>query len=99
MKYDLVLIEKIGIDGLSTKEITDLLLLSKSDKVYPVEFEALTIESSAMGFITSDGAKKIEYEYEKSGLHDFIASVLDGTIKNSENGEYSFNELKIFIRR
>lgn len=97
--YGIVLKEKLFTDGLSRDDIFELLNMTGEKEVYPVEFEAREHECSAMGFITVETAHTFDYDYEASGLHDFISSILDNVDMESENGVYQFVGVNISIQR
>lgn len=105
MTYGLALIEKTGIDGLNWNEIRllyDLVtggLTGGTAQVFPVEFEAREHECAAMGFITPKAAELVDYDYEGSGLHDFIASILDDMEKESPDKKYLFKGIDIYLSR
>ena len=52
-----------------------------------------------MGFITPKAAEMVNYDYEGSGLRNFIASILDDMCAENENCEYEFNGIKIWLSR
>ena len=103
MNYDIALLEKEGISGLKRDDIILLyglvgdLFSNSTTEVYPIELEARENECSAMGFLTKRAAETLEYEYEASGLHDYIASILDGKKKPNKNNCYRFKGLKIYL--
>ena len=97
--YGLVLKEKYGTDGMTKTEITDLLDMLDGTEAYPIELSAYAQESSAMGFITPEAAELIEYDYEYSGLHNCIARILDDMCRESDNCEYEFKGIKIWMSR
>lgn len=97
MKYGLVLKEKYGIDGLSKDEVIEMFDSLEDTPVFPLELQARECEFSAMGFITIKSAKLVDYDYESSGLHDFIANILDGNTPKTPNGEYEFEGIKILL--
>ena len=105
MTYGLALIEKPGIDGMNWNEIRllyDLVtggLTGGTAQVFPVEFEAREHECAAMGFITPEAAELVGYDYEGSGLHDFIASILDDMEKESPDKKYLFKGIDIYLSR
>ena len=105
MKYDIALIEKYGIDGLNKTDIDMLYGLvtdSAEDgnrEVFPIELEAREHESSAMGFISSTAADMLDYDYEISGLHNFIATILDDMNNENENHEYVYKGINIYLSR
>ena len=95
MKYGIVLIEKAVTDGLTREEINRLLNLVDSDEVYPIEIEA--DDSSAMGFISSRAGYKINYDYEYSGLNDFVRLILRSEDKISNDNKYQFRGVDIYL--
>ena len=99
--YELVLLEKPGTEGLSAEECKSLIdiKLKSIDGIYPIELEAYEHECSAMGFITSEAANKVDYDYESSGLHQFIASILDDMGNESKTCEYEFKGIRIWLSR
>lgn len=99
MKYDVVLIEKPFFEGISFLEIKSLFNLLLTDEVYPIEIQS-NCESSAMGFITSEAADKIDYAYETNTYFaNFITDILDDMDKESEDHIYEFKGLKIWLGR
>lgn len=70
-----------------------------SNVCYPIELSAYAQESTAMGFISSKAAELIDYDYDSSGLHSYIASILDDMNKENENNEYEFKGIKIWLSR
>ena len=68
-----------------------------TDEVYPLEISGS--QSSAMGFITQKAAEVIDYDYENSGLNEFISSILDDMDKESEDSIYDFHGIKIHLER
>lgn len=97
--YGLVLKEKYGTDGMTKTEIIDLLDMLDGTEAYPIELSANAQESSGMGFITPEAAELIEYDYEYSGLHGYIALILDDMCRESEDCEYEFKGIKIWLSR
>lgn len=99
MKYDVVLIEKPFFEGISFLEIKSLFNLLLTDEVYPIEIQS-NCESSAMGFITSETADKIDYAYETNTYFaNFITDILDDMKNESEDHTYEFKGLKIWLGR
>ena len=105
MKYDIALIEKYGTEGLNKKDVITLYglvadpLQNGNDEVFPIELEARKHESSAMGFISSTAANMLDYDYEMSGLHSFVATILDDMDKENENHEYVYKGINIHLSR
>lgn len=99
MKYDVVLIEKPFFEGISFLEIKSLFNLLLTDEVYPIEIQS-NCESSAMGFITSEAADKIDYAYETNTFFaNFITDILNDMENESEDHTYEFRGLKIWLER
>ena len=90
MKFGIAMKEKPFTEGLLRSEIMDLYDMLGGEEVYPIELEARMQECSAMGFITVDAARACDFDYEASGLHDFIAAVLDDMTQESEDSIYHF---------
>lgn len=96
---DIVLIEKLWEwnSGLTREDTLNLLEKLGDDEFDPVEFEDDMVESSAIGFISKETASELDYDYESTGLHNYISE-----IHNNENhpqkGEYEFQGLKIFLQ-
>ncbi len=80
-------------------DVIDLFDLLDENGGYPIEILAKEHESSAMGFITVDAANELEFDYEKSGLNDFIAGILDDMEKESNDCRYEFKGIKIWLSR
>lgn len=97
--YGLVLIEKCCTDGLTKAEVMDIFDMLDSNEAYPVELSAYAQESSAMGFITPKAAELIDYDYEYSGLHNYIALILDDVNREEDSCEYEFKGIKIWLSR
>lgn len=99
MKFQIVLKEKEFTDGLNKSEIIDMLDMLDSTETYPIELEARDHECAAMGFISLNAAEKFWYDYELSGLHDYIASILDDMEKESDDCTYEFKGIQIWLSR
>lgn len=97
--YGLVLKEKACTDGLSRNEVMDLYDMLDESAAYPIELSAYTQESTAMGFITTKAAEKVDYDYEASGLHEYIASILDDMDREHKTCEYECKGIKIWLNR
>lgn len=95
--FGIVMIIKEGNDGLSRSEINEIMDKIGSYFVYPIELQAHFAEYAAMGFITREAAKIIDYDYEQSGLHDFIASILEDINPKHDNGIYEFKGIRIWM--
>lgn len=101
MKYGIVLREKEFTNGLTKNDVTDIFDMLNDIEAYPIELEARKHECSAMGFITIEAAELLDYDYEESGLglHDFIANILDDMENESDDCEYEFKGIKIWLSR
>ena len=96
---DIVLIEKPGMDGLTMNDITGLYIVLNESVGYPIELNSKLHESTAMGFITPDAAERLDFDYDKSGLHDFVSAILDDMNLESLNHLYDFNGITIWLTR
>lgn len=99
-KFDVAFLKKTETDGLSLEEI--FMLYKKLEtmdgiSVYPIELEAYEHECSVMGFITTKAAEKLNYDYEKTGFHTFMASIMDDMDKESPDHIYKFKGLRISL--
>ena len=99
MKYDIVLREKPFISGLTKDDVIELFAKVDGEEAYPIEVFAKYHESSAMGFITPYAASLMEFDYDESGLRDFIAEILDDMNLKNELHTYEFKGLKIWLDR
>lgn len=71
----------------------------EEDEAYVIEIPAKEHECCAMGFITTTAADSIDYDYENSGLNNFIASILDDMEKESADCIYHYKGIKIWLSR
>lgn len=97
--YGLVLKERCGADGLKKDDVMEMIDLLESNEFFPIELSACCCESSALGFITADAANLVDYDYENSGLHSYIASILDDMHNENEDCKYEFKGIKIWMSR
>lgn len=97
--FGVALREKECNDGLDRNDAVDLIDMLDENGGYPIEIPAKEHESSAMGFITTNAANELEFDYEKSGLNDFIADILDDVEKESDDCQYEFKGIKIWLSR
>ena len=95
--FDVVLIEKEGLDGLTKKECSDLYGLLNEPKGYPIEICNLEGETSAMGFIGVKADKELEYDHEN--LSAFIKDILGGAEMENGSGCYQFRGQEIYLGR
>lgn len=99
MKYGIVLKEKEFIRGLERNDVINLFDKLNESEAFPIELEAKTHECSAMGFITLTAAETFDYDYKTSGLQDFISTILDDMNNETEDCEYEFRDVKIYLGR
>lgn len=99
MKYGIVLKEKEFIRGLERNDVINLFDKLNESEAFPIELEAKTHERSAMGFITLTAAETFDYDYKTSGLQDFISTILDNMNNETEDCEYEFRDVKIYLGR
>lgn len=98
--FEVVLLEKPGCLGLTRSEVVDLYDMLSESEGFPVEIGDINGNSSAMGFITPRAAKVLDYEYgQDSKLGEFISSILDDINKESKDGIYNFEGLRIWLNR
>ena len=99
-KFDIVLIEKPGTEGLTNYDVIYMYNRLKEETAYPIEIGDINGNSSAMGFITPSAAEKLGYEYtQDSYIGKFVANILDDMNNESENGTYTYEGLNILITR
>ena len=100
MKREIILIEKKVEEGLTKKDISMILDIykdcSEELEFYPIELESKQHECSVMGFITNEAAYLLDYDYETSGLHDFVSDVIDDMQKHECIYEYKGITIIIF---
>lgn len=95
--FDIALREKDLDSGLTKTDILDLYEMVKEEECYPVEF--LGEFSAAMGFISTGAAEMLNYDYETSGLADFIKGILNNMERENADSSYKFQNLKVWISR
>lgn len=98
-EYGIVLKEREFTSGLTRNDIMFLFNKIGDTEAYPIEMEARVHECSVMGFISREAAEVFDYDYENSGLHDFISLILDDMDNDSENCEYEFRGVRIWLSR
>lgn len=96
-KFDVALLEKAGEEGLTREEAISLIDKLREDYFYPIELLANVNEYSAMGFITVQTADRMDFDYESSGLHKFLASLMDDREYRTEDGAYEYHGVDIFL--
>lgn len=95
--FDIVLLEKPGVIGLTKSEVMDLYNMLNQNEGYPIEIENLDGESSAMGFITPNAAYQLKYEYDM--LNKKIGEILADMNLENENGVYRIENLDVYLSR
>lgn len=95
-KYGMVLKVKDGDSGLTKLDLAELLEKLSGDQVYPIEIEAKNFECSAMGFIDKWAASELDFDYQDSGLRDFISLILE---KNQTKNVYQFKGIDIWFEK
>lgn len=97
MDYDVVLRQCIGDKGLDKTVIKGMMAMLNSYEFYPVEFYADHAESSAIGFITREAAKALDFDYDE--LKAVIGDVLDDLATVNPGGQYKcdIEGLKVMV--
>lgn len=95
--FGITLVEKPNVDGLTKAEVMEMYDQMNGDEAYPLEISGC--ETSAMGFITPEAAEVLNYDYQESGLNDFVAVILDDMNNESEDGTYEFRGIRIHLSR
>ena len=98
--YDIALFERPGTTGLTREEADTLYCLLHEKEAYPFEVGDINGNSTAMGFIATTAAEKLQYEYcQESELGRFISEILDDMEKETDDHTYKFKGLKIWMSR
>lgn len=95
--FGITLVEKPNVDGLTKAEVMEMYDQMDGDEAYPLEISGC--ETSAMGFITPEAAEILDYDYEESGLNDFVSVILNDMNNESEDGTYEFRGIRIHLSR
>lgn len=95
--FDIALREKDLESGLTKPDILDLYEMIKEEECYPIEFQGEF--SAAMGFISTKAAETLNYDYETSGLADFIKGIVNNMERENADSSYNFQNLKVWINR
>lgn len=100
MIFDIAMIEKPGLEGLTRTEAMYLYDMLSDTEAYRIEIGDINGNSTAMGFMTPAAADILNFEYDQdSELGKFISSILDDMDKESEDGTYDFKGLKVWLNR
>lgn len=98
--FDAVLIEKPEDCGVTREDAGTIFGSLKSPEAVPVEIENDNLASSAIGMITVEAAELLGYDYgQESGFGKFVRSIIGDMANESEDGTYSFKNLRIWITR
>ena len=96
MLYDIVLYTVSNGDGLTKAIVAEMADMLNSSEFYSITAAAdHVVNCCAMGFITTEAAAKLEYDYD--GLCSYIGGILDDLGKDDSPLNYEFEGLKIFI--
>jgi hypothetical protein len=88
--FDAAFREILRKGGLTRTDMMDLMDRLACKEAVPLELGAQKNETSAMGFLNKEFAQFLEFDYEGSGFHDFIAEILDDTENENPEGQYMF---------
>ena len=90
--YDVILLERPGSEGFSCEDIIRLMQFIDLDKTYyPVEFYKANVDSAAMGFVATEAAEKLGFDYDSdSELARFVYPILNDMEKESPDHVYEF---------
>ena len=95
MRFDVVFFERELNKGLSRIEIDNLLNICRGNEVIPLEIQGEN--SVAMGFISLDMAKSMNYVYDD--LEWRVKQILDDMDQETENHTYEYDVYKMFLDR
>ena len=98
-KFDIVLVERPSEVGLTRQEVITVYDNLNANEAYPIEISAEYQEYFAIGFITKKAASVLGFDYKKSGLVTFIATLLDDIRKEEISATYTFKDLSIKLIR
>lgn len=96
-QFDIALLEKPGTDGLTAANVRDLFSMLNDTEAYPLEIENAAGDSSAMGFITTAAADKLNYNYDL--ITENIQTILGDMNKEDPMGIYRMQDLDVYIGR
>lgn len=95
--FDVVLLEKKTLEGLTKAEVMDLYDMLSENSAFTLEVENFYGDSIAMGFIAESAAERLYYCY--SGLQQYIESILADMAEENELGVYRYDGLDIYLSR
>lgn len=93
-QFDIVLLIKNNVDGLTRTNCMDLYDMLKDGEAYPIEILSTDLECSAMGFIGKTAAKTMDYYYEE--LFEFVKNIMSNPEEN-KSVIYTFKGLKLYL--
>ena len=96
-KFDVALVEQPGEKGLTLEDCKRLFERLAQDQAYPIEIMAKHVESSAMGFITRQGSKQLNFDYDC--VSRAVSDILDDMALESPDGTYELCGLRISLER
>lgn len=96
-EFDIVLLEKPDLDGLTRTNCMDMFDMLKETEAYPIEIGNPNGESSAMGFIGAKADETLEYEHDE--LYKFIQNIIGDMNNENEDCCYQFKNLDIYLSR
>lgn len=98
--FDAVLIEKPEGCGITGEDAGTIFGSLKNPEAVPVEIVNENLTSFAIGMITAEAAELLGYDYgQESEFGEFVRSIIEDMANESEDGTYSFKNLKIWITR
>lgn len=93
-QFDIVLLEKDGVKGLTRTNCMDLFDMLKDEEAYPIEITSQTLETSVMGFIGKTADKALDYNHEE------LTKFVENTISSPEERNtfyYKFKGLDLYL--
>ena len=81
--------------GLSKASYMELLNMVSGDNVLPIDLEADSVEAFAIGFISTEAADALNYDYD--GLQTYLSMIMGDISKENDNCEYSYNGLSVYM--
>ena len=98
--FDLILIEKPGMEGLTQNDAVHIFNLLNCSEGFPIEIGEINGNSSAMGFISPTAAEKLQYEYDQtSKIGQYLSDILGDIDKEHEDCIYQYNSIRILMTR
>lgn len=92
-RYDIAVYQTDN--GLSKASYVELLDIVDDDNVLPLDLEANGTEASAIGFISTEAAETLNYDYD--GLQTYLSMIMGDISKENDNCEYSYNGLSVYM--